>query len=308
MAIRGMNDVAGSAASATTTSRLASRGRGESNPRALAFMFVLWLSLAIAVIFLVTLIVVTLIEGWDRLDSRLWTEYPSSRPQEAGARPAILGSLWVVGVTAVMAIPLGVAAAVHLEEMSDRNNWFNRMVELNVQNLAAVPAIIYGLLTLGILSAIGLQTKNIVIGGAVALSLLILPVILISTREAIRAVPREIRDGSLALGATKWQTTWKQVLPSAVPGIATGTIIGLSRAIGEAAPLLVLGGLVFLSFDPDGLTSQFTTMPIQIFNWASRPQSEFHELAAATSILLLGLLLAMNGIAIYIRNHYQKKW
>lgn len=306
MALKSMNDVAGTAAK--TTSELASRGRGEKNPRAIIFMFLLWFALAIAVMSLITLITVTLIEGWDRLDSRLFTEYPSSRPEEAGARPAILGTIWVVGVTALLAIPLGVAAAIHLEEMADRNSRLNRIIEVNVQNLAAVPSIVYGLLTLGILTAMGVKTKNIVIGGAIALALLILPVILIATREAIRAVPQEIRQGSLALGATKWRTTWHQVLPTALPGIATGTIIGLSRAVGEAAPLLVLGGLVFLSFDPDSLTSQFTTMPIQIFNWASRPQDEFHQLAAAASILLLVLLMLMNGVAIYIRNHYQKKW
>lgn len=308
MAIRGIDKTVGASARTVTTSSLASRGRGEENPRAIGFMIALWLSLAIAVGFLITLIVVTVIDGWGRFDTTLFTAYPSSKADEAGARPAILGSLWVVGVTALMAIPLGIAAAVHLEEMADKDRWFNRLVELNVQNLAAVPSIVYGLLTLGILSALGFKVKNVVIGGAIALALLILPVVLIATREAIRAVPQEIRQGSMALGATKWQTTWRQVLPSAVPGISTGTIIGLSRAMGEAAPLLVLGGLVFLSFDPSSLWSQFTTMPIQIFNWASRPQEEFHELASAASILLLVLLLAMNGVAIGIRNRYQQKW
>jgi phosphate transport system permease protein len=214
----------------------------------------------------------------------------------------------VVGTTACLAIPLGVAAAVHLEEMGNKNNWFNRFIEVNVQNLAAVPSIVYGLLTLGILSAMGLEVKNIVIGGAIALALLILPVIVIATREALRAVPQDIRQASLALGATPLQTVWRQVLPSAIPGIATGSILALSRAIGEAAPLLVLGGLVFMSFDPNGLMSQFTSMPIQIFNWSSRPQVAFHELAAAASILLLVMLFLMNGLAIYIRNHFQRSW
>ncbi|MCJ7827428.1 MAG: phosphate ABC transporter permease PstA, partial [Demequinaceae bacterium] len=276
--------------------RLANRNRGDTSPRAIAFLIVLWLCLAIAVVFLVTLIAVMLIDGWQRLDSGLLTEFPSSRPAKAGARPAILGTLWVVGTTAGLAIPLGVAAAVHLEEMGNKNNWFNRIIEVNVQNLAAVPSIIYGLLTLGVLTAMGIQVKNIVIGGAIALALLILPVILIATREALRAVPQDIRQGSLALGATPFQTVWRQVLPSAIPGIATGSIIALSRAIGEAAPLLVLGGLVFMSFDPNGLMSQFTSMPIQIFNWSSRPQVAFHELAAAASIVLLIMLFLMNGL------------
>lgn len=283
-------------------------GTGERSPRAVAFAFILWLSLAVAILFLITLIATTVIDGAGRLDSRLLTEYPSSNPERAGARPAILGSIWVVGTTAVLTIPLGVAAAVYLEEFADKTRWYNRLIELNIQNLAAVPAIVYGMLALGVLTVVGVRQKNIVIGAALALTLLILPVVIIATRESIRAVPREIRDGSLALGASPWQTTWRQVLPSAVPGIATGSILALSRALGEAAPLLLLGALTFVSFDPNGLLSGYTTLPIQIFGWTSRPQPAFHELAAATSILLLVLLLAMNGLAIYIRNHFQKRW
>ncbi|PTW90652.1 phosphate transport system permease protein [Microbacteriaceae bacterium MWH-Ta3] len=287
------------------------RGRvkgGDASPTSIVFLVLLWLSLFLAFAFLVTLIVTTIIEGSPRLNGMLLTEYPASRPEEAGARPAILGSMMVIAFTALMTLPLGIAAGVHLEEFSDRNNWWNRIVELNVQNLAAVPSIVYGLLTLGALTAIGVKDKNIVIAGATALSLLILPVIIIVTREALRAVPIEIRQGSLALGATPLQTLFRQTLPSAVPGIATGSILALSRALGEAAPLLILGALVFVSFDPNGLLSGYTTLPIQIFNWTGRPQEEFHILAAATSIVLLALLLAMNAIAIVIRNRYQKRW
>jgi phosphate transport system permease protein len=272
------------------------------------FLVALWLCLAVAVVFLITLVATVAIQGALRLTATLLTEYPSSSPERAGARPAILGSIWVIATTAVFTIPLGVAAAVHLEEFADRSNWFNRLVEVNVQNLASVPSIVYGLLALSFLSLLGVQDKNIVIGGALALSLLILPVIIISTREALRAVPQEIRQGSLALGASQWQTTWRQVLPSAVPGIATGSILALSRALGEAAPLLLLGALVFVSFDPNGLLSGFTTLPIQIFNWTGRPQAEFHDLAAATSIVLLVLLVAMNALAIFIRNRFQSRW
>lgn len=287
------------------------RGRvkgGDASPTSIVFLVLLWLSLFLAFAFLVTLIVTTIIEGSPRLNGMLLTEFPASRPEEAGARPAILGSMMVIAFTALMTLPLGIAAGVHLEEFSDRNNWWNRIVELNVQNLAAVPSIVYGLLTLGALTAIGVKDKNIVIAGATALSLLILPVIIIVTREALRAVPIEIRQGSLALGATPLQTLFRQTLPSAVPGIATGSILALSRALGEAAPLLILGALVFVSFDPNGLLSGYTTLPIQIFNWTGRPQEEFHILAAATSIVLLALLLAMNAIAIVIRNRYQKRW
>jgi phosphate ABC transporter permease subunit PstA len=281
---------------------------GERSPKALVFLLLLWLTMFIAMTALLVLIVTTLIDGASRLDMRLFTEYPSSTPARAGARPAILGSIWVIATTAVLAIPLGVAAAVQLEEFADKTKRFNHMIELNVQNLAAIPSVVYGLLALAVLTLLRVQNKNLVIAGATALGLLILPVIIIATREALRSVPEEIRQGSLALGATPLQTMWRQTLPSAVPGIATGAILALSRALGEAAPLLLLGGLVFVSFDPNGLLSGFTTLPIQIFNWTGRPQEEFRTLAAATSIVLLVLLLAMNALAIYIRNHFQRRW
>lgn len=293
---------------AARTAGLRGHRSRERTPASVFFMIFLWLSLLVAFATLVTLIVSTAAQGWDRLDGRLFTEYPSSRPEEAGARPAILGSLWVIGATAVLAIPLGVAAALHLEEFADRRHWFNRLTELNIQNLSAIPSIIYGMLAIGTLALIGVGNKNIVIGGALALALLILPVIIIATREALRSVPRELRDASLALGATELQTASRITLPSAVPGLATGTILALSRALGEAAPLLLLGALTFISFDPNGLLSGFTTMPIQIYGWTSAPQTGFHELAAATSVLLLVVLLAMNAVAIWIRNHFQHGW
>ncbi|WP_250646167.1 phosphate ABC transporter permease PstA [Microbacterium tenebrionis] len=277
-------------------------------PTALIFLMLLWLSLFIAFAVLITLLITIFVTGQNKLTWNLVTNFPSADPEEAGARPAILGSVWAIGTTAVMTLPLGIAAAVHLEEFADRKRWFNKFVELNVQNLAAVPSIVYGLLALAFLSMLGVTNKNIVIGGAFALTLLILPVIIIATREALRAVPREIRDGSLALGATQWQTTWRQVLPASVPGIATGSILALSRALGEAAPLLVLGALVYITFDPNGLLSGYTTLPIQIFNWTGRPQEGFHELAGATSLLLLAVLILMNALAIFIRNKFQKRW
>jgi phosphate transport system permease protein len=283
-------------------------GNGERSPRSLLFLVLLWACLAFALIFLVVLLVTTFINGAPRLDARLFTEYPSSSPRRAGARPAILGSMWVIATTAVLSIPLGVAAAIHLEEFADRTKWYNRLVELNVQNLAAIPSVVYGLLALSLLTLLGVANKNLVIAGATALSLLILPVIIIATRESLRAVPSEIRQGSLALGATPLQTVWRNSLPAAVPGIATGAILALSRALGEAAPLLLLGALVFVSYDPNGLLSGYTTMPIQIFNWTGRPQEEFRVLASAASVVLLALLLAMNGLAIYIRNRFQQRW
>ena len=280
----------------------------DTNKKSLVFLGLLWFSLLVAFGFLVVLLVTTFLDGIGRYDLRMFTNYNNTTPEDAGARAGILGSIMVIAFTALMAIPVGIGAALYLEEFSHRDRWYNRLFELNIQNLAAVPAILYGLLTLGLMAAMGFAQTDIVFGGALALALLILPVIIITTREALRAVPQEIRDGSLALGATQWQTAWKQTLPAATPGIATGTILALSRAMGEAAPLLLLGVAVYISFDPNGLLSQFTTLPIQIFNWTSAPQEEFKTLAAATSILLLAILLAMNGIAIYIRNKFAKRW
>ncbi len=290
------------------TRPLQAERNGERSPASIGFLVALWIALAFAVLSLAALLVTAVIDGLPRLDGNLFTSYSSQiAPETAGARAAILGTIWVIGLTAVLAIPLGIAAAIYLEEFADPRRWYNRLVEVNLQNLAAVPAIVYGMLTAGFVIAIGLR-RGVVLAGGIALALLILPVIIITTREALRAVPAEIRQGSLALGATPLQTVWRQTLPSAVPGIATGTILALSRALGEAAPLLLLGAVVFVRFDPDGLLSGFTTMPVQIFNWAGQPQAEFRELAAAAIIVLLGMLLLMNAVAIMIRNRYQRRW
>lgn len=281
---------------------------GDRSPASIAFLVLLWITLLFAIASLAALLVTSFVDGIDRVDGNLFTQYASQLfPERGGARAAILGSFWVVGTTALLAIPLGVAAAVYLEEFADPRRWYNRLIEVNLQNLAAVPAIIYGMLTAGLALAIGLR-RGVVLAGGVALALLILPVIIISGREALRAVPAEIRHGSLALGATPLRTVWHQTLPAAIPGVATGTILALSRALGEAAPLLLLGGLVFITYDPDGLMSGFTTMPIQIFNWAGQPQAAFRTLASAAIIVLLGMLLVMNALAIVIRNRYQKRW
>jgi phosphate transport system permease protein len=290
------------------TRPLRAERHGERSFASIAFLVALWLALAFAVLCLVTLLATSFLDGVGRLDGNLFTQYSSQvRPETGGARAAIWGTVWVIGLTAVLAIPLGIAAAVYLEEFADPQRWYNRLVEVNLQNLAAVPAIVYGMLTAGLALTIGLR-RGVVLAGGIALALLILPVIIITTREALRAVPAEIRQGSLALGATPLKTVWKQTLPSAVPGVATGTILALSRALGEAAPLLLLGAVVFIRFDPDGLMSGFTTMPVQIFNWASQPQVEFRELAAAAIVVLLVMLLLMNAVAIIIRNRYQRRW
>jgi phosphate transport system permease protein len=272
------------------------------------FHGVLLASLVVSVVFLVVLLVYVVQKGWPRLDSRLWENFNSiRRPERAGAQAAIFGTLWVMTLTALIALPTGILAAIYMEEYADSTRWWNRMIELNLQNLAAVPSIVYGILGLGIIARqFGLGSS--VITAAITLALLVLPVVIIASREAIRAVPSSIRDGSMALGATKWQTIWKQVLPSAVPGIATGSILALSRAIGEAAPLLLLGAVTFVAFNPEGLTSAYTVLPIQIYDWIRQSREEFAILASAGIVVLLVILLLMNSAAIYIRNRYQKRW
>jgi len=293
-----------------STTVLATTGRDRDRTvGSMAFLFALWFSLLFGVLVLGALIVSTAIDGASRFDSELVTNYSSRlRPETTGFRAGILGTVWVMVATAALAVPLGIAAALHLEEFANRERWWNRLVEVSIQNLAAVPSVIYGMLAVAVVAVIGIQQRGLVVSGAIALALLILPVIIITTREAVRAVPREIRVGSLALGATQWQTTWRQVLPAAIPGIATGTILGLSRAIGEAAPLLMIGTASTVLFDPNGFMSQFTALPLQIYTMTSQPQEAFRTAAAAAIILLLGMILALNGLAIYIRNKFHRTW
>ena len=244
-------------------------------------------------------------DGASRLSWDFMTGFPSRRPADAGIWHALSGSIFVILVTGALAVPIGVATAIYLEEYG-RRSLFSKIIEINITNLAAVPSIIYGLLGLGLfVRALGMGRS--VLAGASTLALLVLPVIILATREALRAVPGSIREGSYALGATKWQTVWYQVLPVALPGILTGTILGLSRAIGETAPLITIGALTFVAFAPDGIWSPFTVLPIQIFNWVSRPQTEFQVNAAAGIIVLLALLLTMNATAIWLRDRFQKK-
>jgi phosphate transport system permease protein len=273
-----------------------------------SFRWLLFAALGIAVVGLIVLIVFLLLEGWPRLNATLWQNMPSIRfPAKAGAQSAIMGSIWVVGTTALFALPVGIMAAIYLEEYGNPNSRFYRLVEINIQNLAAVPSIVYGILGLGVLARAFALGQTVLTAG-LTLALLVLPIIIISTREALRAVPQSIRAGSLALGATKWQTISRQVLPAAIPGTATGAILALSRAIGEAAPLLLLGAVTFITFNPSGWNSAFTVMPIQIYNWTSQSREEFQILAAALCVLLLVILLIMNGIAIFLRNKFQRSW
>ena len=304
-----MPNAAVTAARETTLSTVATGRNKERTPAALIFLGALRFSLFIGVLVLVALIIDTAVTGSPRFDSALITRYDSTLfPERTGFRAGILGTIWLMVTTVVLAVPLGIAAALYLEEFANQKRWYNRFIEVNLQNLAAVPSIVYGLLAVGVMATLGFQRKGIVLGGAIALALLILPVIIITTREAVRAVPNEIRFGSLALGATQWQTTWRQILPSAVPGIATGTILGLSRAIGEAAPLLMLGIPLAVLFDPEGVLSEMTALPLQIFFMTSQSQEDYQHAAAAAIIVLLVLVLLLNGLAIFIRNKFQRSW
>ena len=271
----------------------------------LAFQGLALLVLCIALVALGALIVDIWSDGASRLSWNFLTGFPSRRAADAGVWHALTGSVFVILVTGLIAVPIGVAAAIYLEEYGGRS-FAARIIEMNITNLAAVPSIIYGLLGLGLfVRALGMGRS--VLAGASTLALLVLPVVILSTREALRAVPPSIREGSYALGATKWQTVWYQVLPVAFPGILTGTILALSRAIGETAPLITIGALTFVAFAPDGIWSPFTVLPIQIFNWVSRPQRDFQVNAAAGILVLLALLLTMNAAAIWLRDRYQKK-
>jgi len=240
--------------------------------------------------------------GW--LDLQFLRSFPSRFPAKAGILSAIAGSLWLMGLTAAISIPVGVGAAVYLEEFAAKNRW-TRLLEVNLSNLAGVPSISYGILGLAVFVR-GFGLGRSLVAGALTMSLLIMPVIIVAAREAIRTVPDAFRHAALALGATKWETVRYHVLPAAVPGILTGIILALSRAIGETAPLVVVGAAAYIAFVPEGPMDDFTVLPIQIFNWAARPQQDFHELAAAGIIVLLTMLLLMNATAVWIRHRARR--
>jgi phosphate transport system permease protein len=248
-------------------------------------------------------------DGAGHVTPEFLTNQPSRvNADSAGIQSAIVGTLYLMGLTAFLVVPLGVATALYLEEYADRTKWWNRLIEVNIQNLAAVPSVVYGILGLAFIVRGPLSLGRVLLAGAITLALLVLPVVIIVSREAIRAVPSSIREGSMALGATQWQTIWKQVLPGSIAGIATGVILALSRAIGETAPLLVVGAAVSPRFNPDGLMDAFTALPIQIFAWTQDTNAALVERAASAIVVLMALLLLMNSFAIFLRNRYEQKW
>ena len=264
------------------------------------------LSMLVAFGTLAVLLVDTLVTGWPELDRAFFSGPPSTVAEEAGARPAILATLYLGLLVLVFSVPIGVLTAIYLEEYADRNRWWNRLIEVNIQNLAAVPSIVYGILGLAFIVR-GIGVGRVVFAGALILTLVVLPTVVVSSREAIRSVPDSIRQGAFALGATKWQVVWRQVLPAAIPGMATGSILALSRAVGETAPLIMVGAIVYVAFDPT-LFGPYTALPVQIYNWTKQPDPTFQTLAAAGAIVLLTIVLGMNAVAIFLRNRYRRQW
>ena len=282
------------------------RRPGGDRVRGTGFYILLLVAVTVGFVLLFVLLVDVIRKGIGYVDLTLLNEPNSSDPSKAGAGPAIRGTIYMMVILLVVVVPLGVGTALYLEEYADRNRWYNRLLEVNIQNLAAVPSIVYGILGLAFLVR-GIGLGRVLLAGALILTLLVLPTVIVASREAIRAVPDSIRQGAYALGATQWQVVRRQVLPAAIPGIATGSILALARAIGETAPLLLVGALTFVAINPT-LLGSFTALPVQIYQWIARPQDEFRLLAAAGIIVLLAILLTMNAFAIWLRNRYQRRW
>ncbi len=269
------------------------------------FYVLFFAAILIGVVGLLILLARILYEGLPSFGAALFFNYPSRHPEEAGLRAAIMGTIWLMGLTALFTVPVGIGAAIYLEEYAPRNR-LTTFIEINISNLAGVPSIVYGLLGLALFVQ-WLALGRSVLAGALTMSLLILPIVILTSREAIKAVPLTYREAAYALGATQWQVIRGVVVPTAFPGVLTGVILGLSRAVGETAPVIAISALVYLRFVPGSPLDRFTVLPIQIFNWVARPQEEFRSLAAAGIIVLLIVLLSMNALAIYLRNRYQAK-
>lgn len=281
------------------------RHRSAMRKRAAVFYALILTATLLGLVVLAVLIVDVFRDGARWLDWDFITSFPSRFPARAGIKSAIFGTIWLMGFTALFAFPIGVGTAIYLEEYAPRH-WLIQILQLNIANLAGVPSIVYGILGLTLFVR-AMSLDHSVLAGALTIALLVLPIIIIAAREAIKAVPNSLREGSYALGATRWQTIWHLVLPQALPGILTGTILALSRGIGETAPLLMIGALTFIAFTPASPLDPFTVLPIQIFNWTGRPQDEFRGLAAAGIIVLLGILLLMNTGAVLLRNKFQRR-
>jgi phosphate transport system permease protein len=272
------------------------------------FLGGLWIFTLLAIITLVTLVGTTLLKGYSRLNLSLITNFPSPFPEDAGIQAAIFGSIWVVVTSGLVSLFIAMGTAIYLEEFADQGSRFNKLITINIQTLAGVPSIVFGILGLAFVAR-GWLGWGFTVGTASAvLTMMVLPVMIVSAREALKAVPSSLREGAYALGATRWQTIFKQVVPSAIPGIATGSILGVSRALGESAPLILLGALAYVSSNPAGFDSDYTVLPLVILKYTQEAQEEFQAVGAAAIIVLLVLLLALNMIAIVIRDKSRKSW
>ncbi|MFO7548452.1 MAG: phosphate ABC transporter permease PstA [Acidimicrobiia bacterium] len=300
--------IATSGARAATEAALTRASHGD-RLMGRVFLVLMLAGLGFALLGLGSLIVFMFSEGGGRLSWTLLTAGPSTiSPETAGYRTAILGTLYVITGVILLIVPLGVGAAVYLEEFADRERWWNRLIELNIQNLAGVPSIVFGILGLAFFVRGTLSLGFVAAAGSLTVALLVLPTVILAAREAIRAVPSSISDGAMALGATRWQTVRRQVLPAALPGILTGVILAVARAIGEAAPLLLVGAVTFVTFNPRLFEGGYSTLPVMIYQYANRPQAAFRELAAAGVIVMLVLVLAMNAFAVWLRDHFERRW
>lgn len=270
-----------------------------------AFAFVCLAATSLCVLILALLLIEVFWQGLPWLNPRFLTSLASRFPEKAGILPSLVSSLWLVGLTALFSVPIGVGAALYLEEYAPASRW-RSIVQLNIANLAGVPSIVYGILGLGLfVRALALQRS--ILSGALTLTLVVLPIVILAAQESLRAVPDSIRRASYALGASRWQTTWYQVLPAATPGIMTGVILAMSRALGEAAPIVALGAAVFLTYVPISPMDGFSALPVTIFDWTSRPQEDFHHVAAAAIVVLLTMLILLNATAVYVRYRYGKR-
>lgn len=272
------------------------------------FLTVLWVSLLLALLTLATLVINTLISGASSLSWNFVTFFPSPFPEDSGIQSALFGSLWVTLTSGFVSLSVALGTAIYLEEFTNPNSRLQRFITVNIQTLAGVPSIVYGILGLAFVVRGPLGWGFTVGSAAATLTMMVLPLMIVATREALKAVPPSLREGSYALGATRWQTVYRQVLPAARPGIATGSILGVSRALGESAPLILLGALAYVSSNPTGFDSDFTVLPLMIFKWATEVQDEYRGLAAAAIVVLLLLLFALNALAIIIRDRSRIKW
>jgi phosphate transport system permease protein len=297
------------AAAAAVNNSIYKGNNTKAELQGMAFKIVLLGALTLALVMILAIVAWALVEGGARVNPGLFLNNPSSfMPEEAGYRPAILGTVQLISGVIVVIVPLGIGAATYLELFADRTRWYNRIVELNIQNLAGVPSIVFGILGLAFIVRGFIDLGFVVAAGSATIAILVLPTVILASREALRAVPSSMLDGALALGATRWQAVWKMVLPAAAPGMLTGVILAVARAIGEAAPLLLVGAATFVTFDPNFWSDGYSALPVMIYSYAGRPQEEFHTLAAAGVLVMLVVLFFINSIAVWLRARYERTW